>query len=72
MLMMFIFSQAYKFEEDFQSALEGYSHASLLDPSWSVPESEERQLIAHLNSVKEMIEAKVFLAYTETLLCVYL
>ncbi|KAL4234244.1 Tetratricopeptide repeat protein 5 [Mactra antiquata] len=51
-------ASAYKFEEDFQSALEGYSYASLLDPSWGVPESEEKQLVAHLNSVKEMIDAK--------------
>ncbi|XP_045192909.1 tetratricopeptide repeat protein 5-like isoform X3 [Mercenaria mercenaria] len=51
-------ASAYKFEEDFQKALEGFSHASLLDPSWKAPETQERQLLSYLTSVTQMIEAK--------------
>jgi hypothetical protein len=51
--------KAFKFEEDFQKALEGFSHASLLDPSWNAPEAQEKQLCSYLTSVSQMIEAKV-------------
>jgi hypothetical protein len=56
---LFCLFKAFKFEEDFQKALEGFSHASLLDPSWNAPEAQEKQLCSYLTSVSEMIEAKV-------------
>lgn len=53
------FSQVYKFEENFQAALEGFSHAALLDPGWKEPLVQEQRLLSYLASVTEMIDEKV-------------
>ncbi|KAH3772729.1 hypothetical protein DPMN_174073 [Dreissena polymorpha] len=51
--------QVYKFEENYAQALEGFSHASLLDPGWREPLIQEQRLLTYLSSVAEMVEEKV-------------
>lgn len=59
--------QAYKFQEDFKSALEGFSQASLLDPGWKEPELQEKRLLMYLTCVADLVEAKVWLAFLSPL-----
>lgn len=49
----------YKFEENFQAALEGFSHAAMLDPGWKEPTLQEQRLLTYLASVAEMVDEKV-------------
>ncbi|XP_052233486.1 tetratricopeptide repeat protein 5-like isoform X2 [Dreissena polymorpha] len=51
-------SAVYKFEENYAQALEGFSHASLLDPGWREPLIQEQRLLTYLSSVAEMVEEK--------------
>ncbi|ESO82669.1 hypothetical protein LOTGIDRAFT_229738 [Lottia gigantea] len=51
-------ANAYKYQEDYQAALEGLTKASLLDPSWSEPKDREKQLIAYLTNVKQLKDSK--------------
>ncbi|WAR11624.1 TTC5-like protein [Mya arenaria] len=51
-------SSVYKFEENYQAALEGYAHAALLDPGWTDPNVQEQRLLTYLASVAEMVQAK--------------
>ena len=59
--------QAYKFQEDFKSALEGFSQASLLDPGWKEPELQEKRLLMYLTCVADLVEAKVWFVFTSPL-----
>ena len=56
---LIVYLKVYRFEEDFQAALEGFSKASQLDPGWKEPEQQEKSLMNYLTVVTEMIEAKV-------------
>jgi len=49
----------FKFEENFQAALDGFLHASLLDPGWKEPLIQEQRLLTYLANVAEMVDAKV-------------
>ncbi|KAK6185969.1 hypothetical protein SNE40_008094 [Patella caerulea] len=49
---------AYKYQEDYQLALEEFTQASQLDPSWSEPRDREKQLISYLNKVSELKDSK--------------
>lgn len=51
--------QAFKYEEDYQSALEGFSMASKLDPTWPEPIEHEKHLMAFLSNVSELTQSKV-------------
>ncbi|XP_054609209.1 tetratricopeptide repeat protein 5 [Dunckerocampus dactyliophorus] len=48
----------FQYEEMFGSALEGYSRAAALDPSWEDPPQREKQLLEYLGKVSELVENK--------------
>ncbi|XP_043914397.1 tetratricopeptide repeat protein 5 [Protopterus annectens] len=47
-----------KYEEDFQGALEGFSHAAALDPAWEEPPLRERQLLDFLDRLTALVTSK--------------
>ncbi|KAL5022265.1 hypothetical protein ScPMuIL_001420 [Solemya velum] len=49
---------AYKYQEDYQSALEGFSRAAQLDPGWDEPTDCEKKLITYLTNVTELTNNK--------------
>lgn len=51
-------SVAYKYEEDYQAALDGFSMASKLDPTWKEPGEHEQHLITYLTNLTELTETK--------------
>jgi hypothetical protein len=51
--------QAYSYEENYPSALAGFTRASQLDPSWPDPQTHESHLVAFLSNVQELTQAKV-------------
>ena len=54
--------QAFKFQEDYSLALEGFSTAAMLDPSWDEAKAKEEELMTYLKGVQEMVETKVLIA----------
>ncbi|CAL1537563.1 unnamed protein product [Lymnaea stagnalis] len=48
----------YKYQEDYQKALEGFSTASQLDPSWVEAKTKEADLLTHLCEIQSMVELK--------------
>lgn len=49
----------YKYQEEYQLALEGFARAGALDPSWPEPASMEKQVLAYLQQVSDLISTKV-------------
>jgi hypothetical protein len=47
-----------KYEEEYELALESFSRAQALDPTWKDPEQKEKQLIKYLDSVQELVSLK--------------
>ncbi|GFO20713.1 tetratricopeptide repeat protein 5 [Plakobranchus ocellatus] len=48
----------YKYIGEYQLALDGFSMASQLDPSWSEAKTKETELLRYLSDVQKMIETK--------------
>ena len=55
----FVLAQTYKYIGEYQLALDGFSMASQLDPSWAEAKTKETELLHYLNDVQKMIETKV-------------
>ncbi|XP_064641603.1 tetratricopeptide repeat protein 5-like isoform X2 [Lineus longissimus] len=51
-------SIAYKYQEDYELALIGFSRASVLDPTWSDPKDKEKNLTDYLEKLCEFIDTK--------------
>ncbi|KAK3579170.1 hypothetical protein CHS0354_022707 [Potamilus streckersoni] len=51
-------AMAYKYQEEYQLALEGFNLAARLDPSWSEPTEQENKLMVFLTNVTELMDAK--------------
>ncbi|KAK3085322.1 hypothetical protein FSP39_001450, partial [Pinctada imbricata] len=51
-------SVAYKYQEDYQSCLDGFNRAWQLDPSWKDPQTHLNDLIALLTNIVELTKAK--------------
>ncbi|PNF35240.1 Tetratricopeptide repeat protein 5 [Cryptotermes secundus] len=49
---------ALKYEEEYKLALESFSRAQALDPTWEVPQQSEKQFIKYLDSVQELVSLK--------------
>jgi hypothetical protein len=47
-----------KYEEEHKLALESFSRAQKLDPTWASPEQSEKQLVKYLDSVQELVSLK--------------
>jgi hypothetical protein len=52
-------SNIQSYEEDYQAALDGFSMASQLDPTWTEPGEHEKHLITYLTNLTELSESKV-------------
>ncbi|BFZ12632.1 hypothetical protein BsWGS_15671 [Bradybaena similaris] len=48
----------YKYQEDYQKAIDGFSLASQLDPSWMEAKVKETELLNYLLDIQKMIELK--------------
>ena len=51
--------QAYKYQEQYNEALAGFSQGAALDPTWSEPQEKEKELCNYLAKVHELVKAKV-------------
>ncbi|XP_076109796.1 tetratricopeptide repeat protein 5-like [Mytilus galloprovincialis] len=51
-------SVAFKYEEDYQAAVEGFSMASKLDPTWTEPGEHEKNLMSYLTNLRDLTEQK--------------
>lgn len=51
--------QSYKYQEEYQLALDGFSLAAQLDPSWENAETEERALLTFLDNVVTLTKNNV-------------
>ncbi|XP_005111071.1 tetratricopeptide repeat protein 5 [Aplysia californica] len=49
---------AYKYQEEYLLALEGFDTAAQLDPSWVEARTKETELLSYLKDVQEMVETK--------------
>ncbi|XP_021916579.1 tetratricopeptide repeat protein 5-like isoform X2 [Zootermopsis nevadensis] len=49
---------ALKYEEEYELALESFSRAQALDPTWEAPKQKEKQLVKYLDSVQELLSLK--------------
>lgn len=49
---------AMKYEEDFSLALQSFSQATALDPTWSAPEVQEAQLAKYLEDIVSLLDLK--------------
>jgi hypothetical protein len=47
-----------KYQEEYKLALESFSCAHALDPTWEVPQQSEKQLVKYLDSVQELASLK--------------
>jgi hypothetical protein len=52
------FMQTYKYQEDYQKALDGFSVSAQLDPSWMEAKTKETELLNYLLDIQKMIELK--------------
>lgn len=50
--------KALKYENEYELALESFSRAQALDPTWEAPQKKEKQLIKYLDSVQELVSLK--------------
>lgn len=50
--------KALKYEEEYELALESFSRAQALDPTWEAPQQKEKQLVKYLDSVQELVSLK--------------
>ncbi|XP_051574178.1 tetratricopeptide repeat protein 5-like [Myxocyprinus asiaticus] len=48
----------FQYEEMYSSALDGYSHAAVLDPAWEEPREREKQLLNYLDQITALVENK--------------
>ena len=51
--------QAFKYQEQYNEALAGFSQGAALDPTWSEPQEKEKELCNYLAKVHELVKAKV-------------
>ena len=51
--------QSYKYQEEYQKALEEFHAASQLDPSWTDPATEEKALLTYLDNVVALTQQRV-------------
>ncbi|XP_064610939.1 tetratricopeptide repeat protein 5-like [Liolophura sinensis] len=51
-------SVMYKYQEEYQLALEGFARAGALDPSWPEPGNMVKQVLAYLQQVSDLISTK--------------
>ncbi|CAG2250322.1 Tetratricopeptide repeat protein 5 [Mytilus edulis] len=49
---------AFKYEEDYQAAVDGFSMASKLDPTWTEPGEHEKNLMSYLTNLRDLTEQK--------------
>lgn len=49
---------ALKYEEEYKLALESFSRAQSLDPTWDAPIQKERQLMKYLDDVQDLVTSK--------------
>ncbi|GFG36093.1 hypothetical protein Cfor_03666 [Coptotermes formosanus] len=49
---------ALKYEEEYELALQSFSCAQALDPTWEAPQEKEKQLVKYLDSVQELVALK--------------
>ncbi|XP_069686629.1 tetratricopeptide repeat protein 5-like [Periplaneta americana] len=49
---------ALKYEEEYELALESFSRAQALDPTWDAPQQKEKQLVKYLNNVQDLATHK--------------
>jgi hypothetical protein len=47
-----------KYEEEYKLALESFSRAQALDPTWKGPQQSETQFVKYLDSVQELVSLK--------------
>ncbi len=52
-------SQVSKYQGEYQQALEGFSRAGALDPTWQEPPTNVQKLLQYLSKVQELIQNKV-------------
>ncbi|XP_068953779.1 tetratricopeptide repeat protein 5 isoform X1 [Petaurus breviceps papuanus] len=48
----------YKYEENYEEALEGFSRAAALDPAWPEPQQREQQLLEFLDRLTSLLDSK--------------
>ena len=58
-LFTFVHFQVHRYNEDFLPALEGFSKAAALDPTWDEPKQKEQQILAYLCAMRELQQSKV-------------
>ncbi|KAK7114758.1 tetratricopeptide repeat protein 5-like isoform X2 [Littorina saxatilis] len=51
-------AMSYKYQEEYQQALEGFHTASQLDPSWTDPLTEEKALLTYLDNIVTLTEKR--------------
>ncbi|XP_033753978.1 tetratricopeptide repeat protein 5-like [Pecten maximus] len=51
-------AMAYKYQEEYQSALDGFDSAAWMDPSWPEPRIKEQELMSFLRKTTELTETK--------------
>lgn len=56
-----ILLQLHKYMEDYDIALEGFSKAATLNPTWEEAALQEANIISYLHQVSEFIRTKVFM-----------
>nr|CAD7612348.1 unnamed protein product [Timema genevievae] len=50
--------QALKFEEEYLKALESFSKAQSLDPTWPPPQQKQAELLKYLDNVQDLVRSK--------------
>ena len=66
--MLICFLQAYRYQEEYELALDGFGKAAVLDPEWNDPKEERRKLENYLRNTQKYIEEKVNHGITNALL----
>ena len=57
--MFVVIVQSYKYQEEYQKALEEFHMAGQLDPSWNDPGVEEKAILTYLDNVVTLSHRRV-------------
>lgn len=58
--LFFFYPKAYKYQEEYQKALEGFSKAMALDAGWVEPQEQEMRLMDYLSRLTTLQSSQVF------------
>lgn len=58
--LFFFYPKAYKYQEEYQKALEGFSKAMALDAGWMEPQEQEMRLMDYLSRLTTLQSSQVF------------